>query len=251
MTRSLWLRSWGGACLRAIDGLLFPHACAVCGTWETSEPFCPDCREEILGSGLSMCPRCALPLGPGSGVRERVDCSECRGRRLGFDEAVALGAYQGPIRHLCLRLKHVHHAWLARWLADLLVKARGEVLRGFGADAVAPVPLHWRRRWRRRYNQAEALAGYIATSLGLTLIRPLRRVRPTRTLAGRGRAERAAEMKDAFRARERQGLGGRRVILVDDVLTTGATCGAAARALKQAGAGRVLVAVVGRAEGRS
>jgi ComF family protein len=145
----------------------------------------------------------------------------------------------------------VQHAWLARWLADLLVESRGESLRAFGADAVAPVPLHWRRRWRRRYNQAEALAGCLASRLGLVLIRPLVRVKPTRTLAGRGRVERAAELKDAFRVRGGRGLDGRRVILVDDVLTTGATCGAAARALKRAGAARVMAVVVGRAEGRS
>ena len=113
------------------------------------------------------------------------------------------------------------------------------------APWVVPVPLHWRRRFARGYNQAEALARGVARSLALpNSARPLRRVSATPTLARAGRSERAELMKGAFRARPRGGLKGRTVLLVDDILTTGATCGAAARALKRAGASRVVVLVV-------
>jgi ComF family protein len=177
-------------------------------------------------------------------------CSECRGRALGFDRAIALGRYQGPIRDLCLRLKHERDAWLAPWLAGLLIEARAE-LRGERADAwVVPVPLHWRRQWTRGYNQADALASGLARRLGLPLRRSLRRVEATPPLTTLSRTERSRLMRRAFQARSTSRPEGRTVLLVDDILTTGATCGAAARALNQAGAVRVVAVVIARAEGK-
>ncbi len=240
-----------------LDGLAtlaFPIECVVCGRDGLDSAFCPGCRSELLGAGGEACERCALPIGPWG--RADKGCGECRGKRLGFDEAVALGPYAGPIRTVCLAMKRERNAWLARSAAGLLAESRGDRLRAEGPGAaVVAVPLHWRRRWRRGYNQAEALAGPLARSLGLPVVRPLRRVVATPPLAMLGPTERAAVMRDAFRARARAGadrrLEGRTVILVDDILTTGATAGAAARALKRAGASRVVVAVLGRAEGRA
>jgi ComF family protein len=151
-----------------------------------------------------------------------------------------------------LLLKHEQNAWLARWLIDLLVEARPEVA-GLPRDAcVVPVPLHWWRRWRRGYNQADELARRLAKRLRLPRRGLLRRVMATDPLASLGRVERAQVMRNAFRVRPRWGpaLAGRTVVLVDDILTTGATCGAAARALKKAGAAQVTVVVIGRAEGK-
>jgi ComF family protein len=166
---------------------------------------------------------------------------------LGFDASLALGPYEGALRELCLRLKHERNAWLAPWLSDLLVEARRDAVGRLPADAwVVPVPLHWWRHWRRGYNQAEALACGLARRLGLSIRRPLRRVMATKKLAEMGPSERARVLRGAFRARPRPGLTGRTVLLVDDVLTTGATCGAAARALKQAGAARVIVIIIAR-----
>jgi ComF family protein len=238
---------WLGRCLGAIDALVYPMTCTVCGREGQAGPFCVDCRAELVEAGTAACARCAMPLGPWA--RRDGGCDECRGRALGFDRAIALGPYQGPIRHLCLRLKQQHHAWLAPWLVDLLAEARAEELRGQEADAVVPIPLHWRRRWRRGYNQADALARRLARRLGLRLARPLRRVVATPPLARRGRAERARLMRDAFRAADLPALEGRTVLLVDDILTTGATCAEAARALKRVGVGRVVSVVIGRAEG--
>src|SRR5262249_46318526 len=150
--------------------------------------------------------------------------------RLGFDRTVALGAYEGAIRDLCLRMKRERDAWLARWVADLLVEARDQWLREGGGAGGGPGPVHWMRGCRWGYNQAEALAARLARQLDLPLVRPLRRVIRTEKLAGLGRAERARRMNDAFRAHRHTGAILRRtVLLVDDVLTTGATCGAAAR----------------------
>lgn len=236
---------WAGA----LGDLVYPQDCAVCDAGPIRGAVCGDCRAELIAAAGPACPRCALPLGP----YEHVDrgCARCRGCSLGFDAAVALGPYQGPIRHLCLRLKHERDAWLARWLMDLVVEARADVLRAAAEDAAAvvPVPLHWWRGWRRGYNQADALAERLARRLRKPLARPLRRVRWTEKLADLSRTEREEMMRDAFRCGRRARLRGRTVLLVDDILTTGATCRFAARALKQAGAKRVVAVVVARAEG--
>ncbi len=246
------LRRWWAAGAEAVGSLVLPWECPVCGADGEGEgaPFCADCRAELIGAAGDACPRCAMPVGRW-GV-EDGRCGECRRRRLGFDAAVALGPYQGPVRELCLRMKHEPSAWVAPWLAGVLLEAR-PVLRVMAEAApgawVVPVPLHWSRRWSRGYNQAGALARGLARGLGLRQADPLRRVKATPILPGLGRAERAKSLSKAFRARE-AGLEGRTVFLVDDILTTGATCGAAARALKRAGARRVVAVVVGRAEGR-
>ena len=173
----------------------------------------------------------------------------CRDRSLGFDAALALGPYNGDIQDLCLRLKHESNAWLAPWLVDLFVEARRDAISHLPRDAwIVPVPLHWWRRWRRGYNQAEALAHGLARRLNLPVHQPLRRVVATERLAHKGRTARAEIMHGAFRARPNRRLVGRTVLLIDDVLTTGATCGDAARALKKAGAARVVVVVIARTE---
>ena len=188
-----------------------------------------------------------MPVGPW-GDRSG-GCSQCRGRRLGFDGAFALGPYQGPIRHLCLKLKRESNAWLAKWAAGLVFDAHVGALRGLGATRVVAVPMHWRKRFARGYNQAEALATPLAMRLGLRLDRPLRRARATPPLAQLGKGARATLLKGAFRVRPGVDLKGETILLIDDILTTGSTCGEAARMLKRAGARRVVVVVVGRAEG--
>lgn len=183
-------------------------------------------------------------------------CRECRGRPLGFDAAIALGPYHGPLRALCLTLKHEPEAWLGSWLAALLIEARPILVKEALDDPSAimtPIPLHWRRWWARGYNQSDELTRALAGSLGLRQARLLKRVRATPKLAGLGRVERARTLRDAFRVRSRwsKALKGRTILLVDDILTSGATCGAAARVLRRAGAKRVVAVVVGRAGGRA
>lgn len=236
-----------GPWVRAAEDLLFASPCVICGAGEA--PICAGCRGEIAEASGVQCPRCALGVGP---WEVAVDgCSWCRKKRLGFDEAVALGPYQGPIREICLRMKSVHGAWLARWVCDVLIEARGERLSEPGPAAVVPVPLHWSRRLLRGYNQSHALASRLAERLGLPLVPGLRRTVATPKLASKGRASRAGLMRGAFRVVKGSRIEGRTVLLIDDVLTTGATCGSAARALKTAGAAKVVAVVVGRAEGRT
>lgn len=241
--RALGSPSWSGG----LAGLLYPALCQACEAITAGGPFCEACAAELRDAAGPACPRCAMPVGPWA----RLDggCSECRGRPLGFDAAIALGPYQGPIRAACLRMKRERGAWMAPWLADLVVEAHEGQLRGEADAVVVPVPLHWRRQWTRGYNQAEALARRVARRLDLPLSPALRRIVATPPLARIGRERRADLMRGAFRTRSARGVQGRAVLLVDDILTTGATCGGAARALKRAGARRVTAVVVARAGG--
>src|SRR5271166_3018856 len=239
------------SCVRAVDDLVFPWTCLVCGIEGGSfrGPFCASCRARLLDAaataGASACPRCALPIGPHADLRR--GCAECRGRSLGFDAALALGPYAESIRDLCLRLKHERNAWLAPWLGNLLADARRSELAQLPRDGwIVPIPLHRWRQLQRGYNQAEALAKGLSRSLGLRVHQPLRRINATDRLAHKTASDRVEVMRHAFRTRLEPGLNGRTILLVDDILTTGATCGAAARALKQAGAKQVIVAVLAR-----
>jgi ComF family protein len=245
------ISGWLIALRDALGELVFPWSCPICGEEVSGTPFCHSCRRRLLEQAAhataSVCPRCALSAGPYADLRG--GCAVCRDRSLGFDAALALGPYTGEIQSLCLRLKHESNAWLAPWLSDLFVEARRDALSQLPRDAcIVPVPLHWWRHCQRGYNQAQALARGLGQRLNLPVRQPLRRVTATERLARKGRTARADAMRGAFRSRHYPYLLGRTVLLVDDVLTTGATCGDAARALKKAGAARVVVAVIARTE---
>jgi ComF family protein len=144
-------------------------------------------------------------------------------------------------------MKHGYNEGLAEAIGELWSEEALGPLLTPGAGAVVPVPLHWRRRWARGYNQAAALARALAPRLRIPCQDHwLRRVRPTGFQAG-GQQARRANVKDSFRAKADPQLRGLTVLLVDDVLTTGSTASTAARALRSAGAARVIVAVLARA----
>lgn len=248
MVRSQIVLRWLDWASEAVGTLVYPWECQVCGDDAERTPFCAECRMRLQTTQGTVCPRCAMPVGPWADVSG--GCADCRGRSLGFDRAVALGAYEGPIRDLCLMLKHESNAWLAPWLAEILVSARTELRAESGDAWVVPIPLHWRRHWQRGYNQADALARGLAKNLSLSFRRSLRRRTATPPLALLGRTERTRLLRGAFQVRASKSLQGRTVLLVDDILTSGATSGAAARALKRAGAARVVVVIVARAEGK-
>ena len=146
-------------------------------------------------------------------------------------------------------MKTRHGIWMARTFGELLWEARGEILEAAAIDLVVPVPLHWTRRWRRGFNQAEELASVLARVMKRPRVNALRRARRTPKLAGLSATERRGQLQGAFTPIQRRvsACDGATVLLVDDILTTGATCGAAARALRSAGARRVVVAVIARA----
>jgi len=232
----------------ALD-LVFPPRCAWCHVplaGSRSGMLCPPCRV-VLVSLQPYCPRCAapLPIRPAD-----TACIECQARRFHFSSVTRLGRYEGPLRAAVLKLKDARQRGLALALADLLVDARGERLREWQVDAVVPVPMHWSRRLWRGGNSPSTIATRLASRLEVPLADHLlarrRRTVPQASLSPR---RRRANVRGAFRAARHRNLPGARLLLVDDIMTTGATVDEAAKILLQAGAAFVGVAVVARATG--
>jgi len=223
------------ALLSGLLDLLYPPRCAACGEPCGAGPFCPACRE-ALEPVPPGCLRCGLP-GPGP------RCGACHAAPPAFDAVLAGGLYGGPLADAVRALKYGGRPAVARPLGRWLA---GRVTLPQGAAIVA-VPLARGRRLRRGYDQAALLAGALAREAGAPRLRAvLRRVRDTPAQVGRSRADRARNVAGAFVAA--RAVAGLDLVLVDDVVTTGATADAAAAALKRAGARSVTVVTLARAE---
>jgi ComF family protein len=235
--------------LRGVVDLLYPPSCRFCGAATAGgvRPFCTPCEAALTEDPFATCPRCGSSIGPYALLED--GCSRCRDDRFRFDAVIRLGRYRDTLREAVIRSKHSAEELLAHGLGVLLADRIVSTLGAEAASAVVPVPLHWLRRWQRGYNQAEAIAEAVADGLRLPFQpRALRRIRYTRAQTRQSRTQRRENLRGVFRPSVWADLRGRTVLLVDDVLTTGATCHEAARALKVAGANRVLVAVLARSE---
>ena len=218
--------------LRLLD-LLYPRACSECDAPIDEEgrlAFCGRCDERLEWIRPPFCPRC------GAGTAGR-DCGECAGKEIAFDGATALGRYEGAFRQAVLRFKFRG----ARHLADDLGR-RLSARIGRKVDVVTAVPMSRLKVLFRGYNAAELLADRLASRLGVPCRRLLRKIRRTRPQADLALEERLVNPRGAYRSRPVQGV----VLLVDDVLTTGATANACTEALRAAGAAEVHVAVAAR-----
>ncbi len=178
-------------------------------------------------------------------------CTLCKEPPLLFDRVVAIGAYDDVLRDAILRMKNPRQENLSLAMGRLFGQKRFGELAGLRADVIVPVPMHWMRRWRRGTNSAELLARCLGRKLDLPVCRRLlMRCKNTTPQAELPRNKRFSNMRGAFRVRMARRWTGARVLLVNDVLTTGATCSEAAGELKKAGAAMVAVAVIARAQGR-
>jgi len=166
---------------------------------------------------------------------------------LGFESAMRLGLYEGKLREAVLRMKSSGGEGLAEMLGRLFFDRFSGELRLASIESVVPIPLHWRRRWSRGYNQAAATGREIAAGLNVKF-KPylLRRNRHTPQQVQPSAAARKENIRGAFATNRRASFGTGTVLLVDDVLTTGSTAGEAARTLRTAGAARVVLAVLAR-----
>ena len=197
----------------------------------------------------ACCGRCGAVL-PGEFV-PAGQCAACKDFSLEFDAVYPLGRYQGALRELVLQTKRLPAEALSLTIGRLLAQRLGEKLAMFRADAVLPVPMHWAKRFCRGVNSPELLADGLARKLGVPVVCTLVRCRYTSPQKDLLPRERFRNVRGAFRLRraDRQRWQGSRLLLVNDILTTGATCSEAARLLKRAGAAAVAVAVVARADG--
>lgn len=241
-------RGWGwvSASTRALLDLLFPPRCSVCGRPCETAPgrpgWCPTCDAALTVSSEPRCGSCAATCSEAD-VRQGV-CPRCRGRRLEFAAARTIGPYRGPLRQAVLLSKHPGAARLAIDLGRRLAEVIETDPFAIAPQVVASVPLFWLRRLWRSYDHAQQIARGLADALGWTYVPGTlvcrRYVRRQTSLTAR---ERRRNVRGAFAAK---GVAGMCVLVVDDVMTTGATANEAARALRAAGATAVWVATAAR-----
>lgn len=232
-------RTAGGAGLmRALLDLLFPPRCAGCRALVAGdEPFCPPCRETFAELPAAHCPTCGEPDVEGP-------CAHCQAEPPAFERACAPFLHGGALADAIHRLKYEDRPHLAAPLSSLLAPAIAADLAW--CDLIAPVSLHAARLRSRGYDQALLLARSLAVGANRPVeARAVRRVRATTPQVGKDRAQRRENVAGAFAGSPQ--LAGKKVLLIDDVLTTGATAHAAAQACREAGAIAVRVAALARA----
>ncbi len=224
---------------RAGINLIFPPRCLACQEMVGQNgTLCADCWPKMRWLRAPHCARCGLPFGHALG--EGAMCAGCLSAPSPVDFWRAALAYEGPAAELVARFKYQDGTMLAPVLAEWMRQAGAELL--VGADLVVPVPLHWRRLFSRRYNQAGLLASRLGALCGLPVRTDLlRRTRHTQPQARMRRAERRRNVRGLFVVppKNRAHLAGKCVVLIDDVHTTGSTLEACARMLKRAGAKEV------------
>jgi ComF family protein len=238
-----------GAALRAAFGVALdvalPQLCAACREPVSAEGVCANCWSKLNFIAPPYCERLGIPFpyDPGPGVLSLEAIADPPA----YQRARAAVRYDDVSRALVHALKYGDRLDLAptmgRWMATA-----GRTLVA-EADAIVPVPLHWRRQWARRFNQAALLCEIIGKTGGKPVTHgALRRVKATAQQVGLSQSARALNVQGAFRVApaDKAAVAGRRLILVDDVLTTGATVDACARALLRAGAAQVDVLVFAR-----
>jgi ComF family protein len=228
----------------ALD-LLFPPTCLACrAATHEHGALCPRCWSQMRFIERPFCERLGTPFEQDLG--DGLLSPQAMADPPVFSRARAVARFEdGPARSLAHRLKYSDRAELAKPIARWMARAGVELLAD--ADLIVPVPLHPLRLWRRRFNQAAALAREISRLTGVPHdLGALRRVKATRSQVGLSRAKRAENVQGAFKVSDAADLKGRKVVIVDDVLTSGATLNAASRILLRAGAARVDALVFAR-----
>lgn len=244
-----WLKGAGNA----IVDLLIPPSCALCGdtlTAPATRPFlCGECHESLTPASVERRSRCAARVGLATTGDD--GCVLCRDVRLKFDRVVTLGSYDESLRQAVLQMKRWRKENLSTAIAELLVERLHAELVKMPIDVIVPVPMHWRRRFMRVTNSAEIVAQTVAADLRVPYSRRvLRRRRATKPQASLSPGQRRRNVRDAFCVARGSDWRGANVLLVDDILTTGATCSEIAAVVKRAGAVTVNVLVVARAQGK-
>jgi ComF family protein len=228
--------------------LLYPEVCQLCrnARANSAEGFvCSGCREDVRFIKPPFCERCGIPAE--GAITNSFECTNCRDTELHFAQARSAAVARGCVLEAIHGYKYNRALWFESFLAEVLISQSAPHLKRDNWDLIVPIPLHPTREREREFNQAERLAQRLGAATGLAVDNGLlRRIVPTRTQALLPRVERFANVRHAFAVCENRRLKGERVVLLDDVFTTGATSNACARVLRLAGAGEVCVWTVAR-----
>jgi len=233
------------ALFRTTLDLALPPLCPACHDPVEGRGLCPGCWSKLSFITRPYCERLGIPFvyDPGPGILSMEAIADPPA----YHRARAAVRFDDIARALVHGLKYGDRLDLAPMMGRWISHAGHELLAE--ADALVPVPLHWRRLWARRFNQSAALAAAISAESGVSVVgSALKRVKPTAQQVGLTRPERALNVQGAFRVPEdgKAAVAGRRLVLVDDVLTSGATVDGCARALLRAGAANVDVLIFAR-----
>lgn len=233
--------------LRALVSLFYPPLCVVCSAGvDAGKYLCSECEEKTLRIKPPFCEKCSEQFA--GAISGSFSCANCAHRRLYFDAAVSCYRSRGIVRTLVHQFKygrrfHLRHP-LADWLGETIHDPR---LRDRRFDILVPVPLHPARERERGFNQAQLLAELLSARISVPVRPALERIRYTTTQTAFDRAERMENLRDAFRLRKKAHVRDLRVLLIDDILTTGSTLSECARVLRRAGAISVHAATAARA----
>jgi ComF family protein len=238
----------GRASFKTALGLVYAEVCQLCKS-ERAGPdngfVCGKCWSHVRFIRPPFCERCGLPFQ--GEISTSFTCANCQDLRLYFSSARSAVVAKTVVLEAIHRFKYSQALWFEAFLADLLVREAAPALSDGGWDFLVPVPLHPLKLREREFNQAERLAIPLSRATNIPVNKSfLRRILPTATQTLLSREQRAANMKNAFAVRAGTRLDKKRVVLVDDVFTTGATTNACAQALCGAGAAAVCVWTVAR-----
>jgi competence protein ComFC len=241
------LHSWSDAAL----SFFYPSLCQICKEERATADegyVCASCwsgKEGVRFITAPFCERCGLPFE--GEIGGNFTCSNCQDVELHFSWARSAVKAKGVVLEVIHRYKYQRALWFEPFLADLLIREARPLLQNVKWDFIVPVPLHPVKQREREFNQAELLSKRLSQAIEVPLnTKLLRRVEPTRTQTQLTREQRAENVKRAFAMIDGQKLSGEKIVLLDDVLTTGATTNACARVLRQAGASEVCVWTLAR-----
>jgi competence protein ComFC len=233
--------------LEAAASLLYPPVCTLCGgKTGAGEYLCEPCQAKAMRIVAPFCQQCSEPFE--GAIATAFTCANCAHRTIYFDAAVAAYRGRGIVRQIIhdfkygrqIHLRHLAAGWLFAALED-------ERLRGRAFDVIVPVPLHPARQRERGFNQASLIAELLSARISIPCKLLLERIRYTTTQTALDRAERMENLHNAFRLRKNADVRGLRVLLIDDVLTTGSTLSECARTLKRSHATSVHAVTAARA----
>jgi ComF family protein len=229
-------------------GFFYPEICRICETERATAKdgfVCSKCWTQVRFIRPPFCERCGLPFE--GDITTVFECTNCREMELHFSSARSAVVAKTIVLEIIHRFKYQRELWFEPFLADLLLREALPALRGQKWDFIAPVPLHSVKEREREFNQAELIAKHLSEAAKIPLNNNLlRRVSPTMTQTRLTKQQRAENMRDAFAVRGGVKLNGEKIIVVDDVFTTGATTSACAKVLRAAGAGDVCVWTIAR-----